>query len=250
MKQLFIISFLLSSFILQAQDKLIYKNGGVRKGQLISVSKELVYFRQSDSSATEQILRSDLLLAETAEGTRYIFAPGGEPDKKTDPSKMRRNSLTVQPLGIFVGRATFVYERLSDDEKIGFAVPLSLTFDPFGPIYQTGIDTGFAAIRRITGVNFITGMDVNFYLSKKEFSRFFIGPRFRYGTDVFLREVEAYTLQTQMGWRFGRSSEKIVQTLAMGFGFVKIVSSPQGTLLDPRQAYGWFSFTYRAGFSW
>ncbi|MGZ4038127.1 MAG: hypothetical protein ACXVPQ_09895, partial [Bacteroidia bacterium] len=101
-----------------------------------------------------------------------------------------------------------------------------------------------AKIRR--GVSFITGCDVNFYFETRGHTKFFVGPRFRYGTDITLN-VTAYSVQYQSGFFFPSSSGRMANTLALGFGFARILSSGAGNI-NPNQSYPWMSFTYRLGF--
>jgi hypothetical protein len=253
MQKLAFILFLFS-FAANAQDKLFFKNGTSQKGYILTMGKDFIYFKTSDTSATQKINKSSLVLIEDYKGTRYLFS--GEPGHtdsvniQAAPSTLRRNIFSLQPLGIFFGRGTLVYERLSSDNKIGVVFPVSLTFDPFGSLYNTNLDTTQNGIRKINGVNFITGLDINFYLGKSAHTKFFVGPRVRYGTDLFLRNIEGYTLQTQFGWKVSSEKSRFVQHLSFGFGFVRVLSSPAGKLINPKQSYGWYSLNYRVGLSW
>ncbi|MEO6426951.1 MAG: hypothetical protein ABIP40_16155 [Bacteroidia bacterium] len=217
------------------------------------MSKDVVFFKNSDTSLnTQKIPKNILLLVENYKGDVFIFSE----EKKNisgDTIKLpslKRNIFGVQPFAIFFGRGTFVYERMTKDDKIGFVFPLSITFDPSGKLYKSQIDTSQNSIKRLTGVNFIGGMDVNFYVGRKYYSKFFLGPRIRYGTDMFLRGIEAYSIQTQFGWKLGDPEKRFVQHFSLGFGFVRILSSPAGTLISPKQSFGWYSINYRAGIKW
>ncbi len=253
MQKIYIFIFLAFSFILNAQDKLFFKNGTVKKGYIVSISKDLVFFKNTDTSLqTSQIPKSELLLVENYKGDIFIYS-AGKKNNFLDTLKLpdqKRNVFGVQPFGIFYGRATFVYERYSKDNKIGFVFPLSVTFDPNGTLYHSRLDTSQNSVKRLSGINFIGGLDVNFYVGRKMSPKFFIGPRIRYGTDMFLRGIEAYSAQTQFGWRFGAPNKMFVQHLSFGFGFVRILSSPAGTLISPKQSFGWFSANYRLGIKW
>jgi hypothetical protein len=247
-----IVIFFLFSLVLNAQDKLFFSNGNKRVGVLVNMTQDAVFFKNSDTALVEKINKSDLLLVEDYKGIRYIFSTK---TKKLDslpvmPMSFKRNSFGVQPWDIFVGRATFVYERFTEDHKIGFVVPVSITFDPFGTLYKSAIDTNRTSARRVNGVNVIAGLDVNFYLGKKERRQFFVGPRFRYGTDQFLRGIEGYSLQTQFGWKYEKPASFFVQHFSLGFGFIRILSSPGNRLVDSKQSYGWYSINYRVGIKW
>ncbi len=252
MRFLFVILLVVFFHASRGQDKLFFSNGTVKKGVIVSIAKEVVYFKYTDTSATIKIKKSDLVMTENYKGVRFIFGEQKKINSDSLPLKpiYKRNSLGVQPLGIFVGRATFVYERYTEDNKIGFVFPLSVTFDPFGSLYNSRIDTNRNSVKRIPGVNFIGGIDVNFYLGKRKNRQFFIGPRFRYGTDMFLRGIEAYSLQTQVGWRIGSNARIATQHLSLGFGFANVLSALQGPLVRSKKFYGWYSVNYRFGIGW
>ncbi len=253
MQKLYIFIFLFFALCLNAQDKLFFKDGKIKKGFIVSTSTDIVYYKNSDTSLqTFQIPKSELLLVENYKGDVFIFSK-----KKNKQSKdtvqiktFKQNSLRVQPLGVFVGRVTFIYERFTKDNSIGFAFPLSITFDPSGKLYRSGVDTSANAPRRLSGVNFIGGLDVNFYMGRNERSKFFVGPRIRYGTDMFMAGIEGYSAQTQFGWKYGQPDKAFIQHLSFGFGMVRILSSPAGARISPKQSYPWFSMNYSLGIKW
>jgi hypothetical protein len=233
-----------------AQDKLFLRNGSVITGDLISIGKEILYFKKIDTSGTLRINRSDAILLSDDNGKSYVFAAELKEKNKTNNNpSLKRNFLGAQPLGLLFGRATFVYERLNKNGNVGLVLPFSLTFDPFGKIYNSRLDTTTGR-GRIPGIKFIAGIDINFYPGSGEPVRFFFGPRVRYGTDLFLRSIEAYTYQTQLGWRFTGNEIPVVHHLSVGFGFVRIVSAPTGNLINPRQSFGWLSLNYRVSLRW
>lgn len=250
----FLVIFFLFSFSLYGQDKLFLTDGTSKKGIIVSRAKDVIYFKTSDTSVTEKINKSRILMIEDYKGDRFLFSSQKtETDSVNSSVKNKilpRNIISAQPIGLLFGRATIVYERLSEDAKIGLAIPLSITFDPFGTMYNSRLDTNQNAIKRISGVKFITGFDLNFYLGNRKNKKFFVGPRVRYGTDLFMRNVEGYTIQTQMGWKFSKPENKLVQHLSLGFGFVRVLSIAGSTLIDPKQSYSWFSLNYRVGIKW
>ncbi len=252
MRKIYILLFIFS-LSLHAQDKLFFKNGTKKNGFIVSMSSDVVYYKDADTSLkTQQIPKTELLLVENYKGELFIFS--GEKKntikKNVDTVVYKRNAIGTQPLGIFMGRVTFVYERFTKDNKIGFAFPLALTFDPSGKLYNSTLDTSKNAPKRLSGVNFIGGVDVNFYIGRKTNSKFFIGPRIRYGTDMFAEGIEAYTIQTQFGWKYGKPEKAGIQHLSFGFGVVRILSSPAGAQISPKQAYAAFSLNYRIGAKW
>jgi hypothetical protein len=234
-----------------AQDKLYLTDGSVKHGTLVSVAGDAIYFITIDQPVATRFSRESLLVAERSDGVRYVFA-GPVITKKSATAKKasRRNIFFVEPLGLITGRATVGYERLSANGRVGLVIPFSLSFDPFGTLYHSRLDTSHHAHKRLSGVTWITGADVNFYVGRKEGTKFFIGPRVRYGTDMFLRNFTGLTLQTQIGWRFGSDASKVVQHLSFGFGFVRILNSPLGVLIDPKRYYSWGSLNYRIGLAW
>lgn len=236
-----------------AQDKLYFLNGTIETGIVSSVAKNVVYFKKTDTSIVRQINKADLILIEKYDGTRYFFSKRVNDETGSNAKivnlNIKRNILEVQPFSVFLGRATLIYERLSSNGKIGFSLPLSLTFDPVGIIYKPQTDTLRRPIPRNSGFGFVGGADVNFYLGKNENAQFFIGPRLRFGNNLFVENIEAYTLQTQVGWRFGKPENTFVQHLSLGFGFVRILSS-SFRRVNPSQSYAWYSFSYRLGIKW
>lgn len=249
-KLLFI--FLVLSIAASAQDKLIFKNGKVQKGIVVSISKDKVLFRNTDTSGIQTIKKTDLLLLENRRGIRYLFA-AAVPTTQTKTrvqEKKAKHSIGVQPFGLLTGRATLAYEHFIADGNIGIVIPLSITFDPIGVFYNSQIDTSANAPKRISGVNFISGLDVNFYVGNNETAKFFIGPRFRYGTDVLLRNIEAYSLQTQVGWCIGDTQSAFIQHISVGFGFARIVEAPGSGIINTKNSYGWYSVNYRLGIRW
>lgn len=244
--------FLFLCVISRAQDKLIFTDGRMETGILVTITKDKVHFKKTDTSAIQIIKKSDLILLENKRGIRYLFtaATNSIQPEKPKPTKVTRHSIGIQPFGLFTGRATAAYEHYTPNGKVGFVIPLSITFDPIGVFYNSQIDTSANAPKRISGINFISGLDVNFYLGKGETSKFFIGPRFRYGTDVFLRNIEAYSLQTQLGWRIGSNKSLVIQHFSLGFGFARILESPGSTIINNKNYYGWYSINYRIGVRW
>jgi len=253
MKKTLLFILLLFSFFSKAQDKLFFKNGTLKKVFIVSISPDVVYYKLTDTSLkTFTAPKEDLLLVENYKGDVFIYSKAKRKVKNDTSGTMvvRRNAIGLQPFGLLFGRLTLVYERFTKDNKIGFVFPLSLTFDPSGTIYKPDIDTTGNTPKRLSGVNFIGGLDVNFYLGKNENSKFFAGPRIRYGTDMFLEGIEAYSVQTQFGWKYGKPDKAFVQHLSFGFGMVRILSSPGGARISPKQSYAWFSMNYRLGIKW
>ena len=247
--------FLIFAFTTKAQDKLYFKNGTLKNCFLISVAKDVVYYKNYDTSATTiETNKNQLVMLQTYNGIRYVFANDDKKNKviALDSIKLKRNNFGIQPFNFLLGRFTFNYERLTKNNKIGFMIPLSITFNPFESIYKNAVDTTTNSYKRNhrTGTNIISGFDVNFYLGKKQNSKYFIGPRFRYGTDLFIANLEGYSLQTQFGLKFSNPTRKFESHLSLGFGFLRIVSLPYANRINPKQSYVWYSLNYRIGIKW
>lgn len=252
MRALFIALVVFGFRILNAQDKLYFLNGKTQSGIVVSMGKDVVFFKNNDTAFVRKILKKDLVMIEDYRGARYVFGNGGgKNDSLTKKMGMqpRQNALGIQPLGLFLGKAGVFYEYINQKQTLGLVVPMIVTFDPVGVFYNPVTDSG-SVVQRSSKVSFITGADINYYAGTNEAATFFMGSKFRYGTDVFLGNIEYYTLQAQLGWRFGRPNGQISQHLCFGYGFAGIVSSPLPRLALPRKYYGVGSITYRVSFRW
>jgi hypothetical protein len=253
MKNKVIIIFLFS-LKFSAQDKLFLKNEALIKADVYSISNEFIFIKQNDTSLiNKSIPKTDVILIEKENGDIFIFSEKSKKiiSEKTEKRLPKRNVIETQPLGFLTGRISLAYERLNKNNTIGFVFPLSLSFDPIGIIYKpTNDSTGRNSIEHIKGFSFISGIDINFYINENKFTQFFVGPRIRYGNDMFLRGIEAFTAQTQFGIKLSDKSNWLIQHISVGFGFVRIFSSPAGTLLSTRQLFAWGSLNYRLGIKW
>jgi hypothetical protein len=230
-------------------DKVFMKNGESKQGIIVSIGKDFLFFKNSDTSTVQRLYKSEIILVEKYDGKILTFAHPEETRESASPSKpLYRNSISVQPFNVLLGRMTAAYEFLSSDGKIGFVLPVSVTFDPVGILYTARTDSNNTR-KHVSGFNLVSGADVNFYVGKGEFEGLYLGPRIRYGTDMFLN-VEAYSVQTQFGWRVADPEDRLVHCISVGFGFARILSSPAGNLINPRQSYGWGSVNYKIGFNW
>ncbi|MBI2721642.1 MAG: hypothetical protein HYX39_05660 [Bacteroidetes bacterium] len=250
MKVYFII-FLFFSITLSAQDKIFLKEGKVKKGVVISQGIDFILFKTSDTAATiYKIPKSNVMMIEKYDGKVFTY---GTKISKTDSSFLKKvfkkNSFGLQPFGFFTGRLAVSYERLNKEGAIGYCFPVALTFDPVGVIYPPRANR-FGTITHKAGYNFIGGIDVNFYIGKRETWKFFVGPRIRYGVNMFLINLEAYSIQTQFGWRIGKPNKLFTQHISVGLGIARILSSQAGNRINPKQSYGWGSINYRIGVNW
>jgi len=253
MRNLVIIIFLFS-LKFSAQDKLFLKNETLIKAHVYSISNEFIFIKQNDNSLiTNSIPKTDIILIEKENGDIFIFSEQSKKiiSEKKEKRLPKQNVLETHPLGFLTGRITLTYERLNKNNTIGFVFPLTLTFDPIGTIYKPINDsTGRNSLEHIKGFGFIGGIDVNFYVNENNFAQFYVGPRIRYGNDMFLRGLEAYTVQTQFGIKLSDDRDYLIQHISIGFGFARIFSSPAGTLLSTRQLFAWGSINYKLGIKW
>lgn len=247
-----LIIFIISSITANAQDNFFFSDGSKLSGNLISIGEKLVYYKENDSSQTQQIQKTELFLIETQTGKKYLFSDKANklnsPNLKFDNISVKQNCLAFQPFDIFFGRVSFVYEHFLKNTKLGIAIPLSISFNPFGTIYKQRKDSLKNQIKNNEEFNLFWGLDLNYYIGRREFRKFFIGPRFRYGTNLFYQKLEGYTIQTQLGWKYSKPEKKIIQHLSFGFGFAKIGSPIMR--ININNYIGWLSLNYRLGFKW
>lgn len=259
--------FIFCCSLLKAQDKLFLKNGTRLNCKIVSLNLNTIDYKDSASaSLVLSIEKTEVLMAEYKTGETYIF--GSEPTWKKAPVQKTRfdrdnakraaiqekekdfkdNILGFQPIDIVWGRLTFTYERLFMNKRMGVTIPFSLTYDPRILIPNSSSDTIVNTreqVRHNTG--FITGLDLNYYQESKSHTKFFFGPRFRYGQDVNLANITAYTIQFQQGFLLCDSKGRLATTVAVGFGFARIISTPFSSAFNEKQSYPWASFTLRLG---
>lgn len=253
---------------MDAQDKLFLKDGKKVNCKIISLNPATIDYKDSTgSSLVFTIDKAEVLMAEYKNGEIYIF---GSEVKNTGKSSIQKtrferdnakraairekekdfkdNIYGFQPIDIVWGRLTFTFERLMMDKRIGVAVPFSLTYDPRVLIPNSSNDTLVNTRERVRhNTGFITGLDLNYYQESKSHTKFFFGPRFRYGTDVNLANITAYTIQFQNGFLLCDAKGRMATTFAVGFGFARIISTPFSSAFNEKQSYPWASFTLRLG---
>lgn len=250
MRLLFIIFLFCGVTCYSQDDKVILKTGQKKQGKVVSMGNDFIYFRDSSSNMIK-ISKADILLVEKYDGKVFLFGKKILEDTSSKKTKVYHHSFGLQPFNILLGRITGSYEYLNKSGNVGVMIPLSVTFDPVGVIYNQAQDSSSQSTdQHLDGVNFIGGADINFYIGKNDFEGLYVGPRIRYGVDMFLRNIEAYSVQTQIGWRLNDPEDRITQHLSVGFGFARILSSAAGNRISPKQSYAWGSINYRIGFNW
>lgn len=273
------ITFLLITLVCKAQDKLFFKNGTSVKCKIVAISESTISYRDTIPSAQlVTVPKKDVLLAEYRTGEVYIFGSASpnqfqvvnginesreqRRERKMKEWKDKEANLSNNILGFYIpellfGRLTVSYERLFNGKSMGVKVPVSLTYNPFGAMESTNSSStntntsnnnnsgGFGQQK---GVNFITGLDINYYHDLKPELKYFFGPRIRYGTDMALGGIEGLSVQLQNGI-FRSRGTKFTSTIGVGFGFFKLSEKySQYPGYEPKQVYPWASFTWRMGF--
>ncbi|MBP7809355.1 MAG: hypothetical protein KA163_08685 [Bacteroidia bacterium] len=252
-----------------AQDKLFLKDGKKINCKVLSINPTTIDYLDSTSAQNAYTLqKSDVLMAELKNGEVYIFGNELPTVKPYSPAKTKTEKVNAkkaairekekdfkngiigfQPIDIVWGRLTFCYERLFMDKRMGIAVPISLTYDARILMPNNSNDTIVQntrdKVRYNTGI--ITGLDLNYYYETRSHTKFFFGPRFRYGTDVNLANITAYTVQFQNGFLLCDAKGKMATTFAFGFGFARLISVPFSSRFPEKQSYPWMSFTLRIG---
>lgn len=264
LKNYILIILLLTAAFGWAQDKVVFKDGRKLNCKIMAINPSTITYK--DSATAEKMItvpKTDVLIAEFKSGSVYIFG-NDKPAAAITPSNSKpkdrmaeirekeqsfgNNIIGFQIPDLIFGRLTFTYERLFLDKQIGIAVPISLSYD--SRILLQGLSTDTASNNSKTNkdLGYVTGLDLNYYFETKGYSKFFIGPRFRYGTDANLGNVTAYTIQLQNGFLLCNSKGRFASTLAIGFGFARILAVPGGGGINPNQSYPWGSFTFRLAF--
>jgi DNA-directed RNA polymerase subunit H (RpoH/RPB5) len=257
LKTYFILCICLCCQLLVAQDKLILKTGKIKTVRIVSITNQLVIYQDSaNAESTSHIKKEELSLIEKKDGSILLLdAKKGDVIKKweveTDSimttwrkkeSLLGNHLIGIQPLSLFFGRASFNYEYLFSDKKVGIMIPLILTFNPYK---NNGNNFGTPSTRYINQKepDFIYGLDLNFYFSKRPVTKFFVGPRVRYGNDVLSR-IKGLTGQFQFGWMVSGEKSRFPQHFSIGVGFVSL----ENRAISRDKYFGWGSINYRINF--
>lgn len=268
---LFFILTLINVNLVQAQDKLFFRNGTSLYCKITSINETSLSYKDTTANAlVTSVLKTQLILAELKTGEVYIFGTELKSKEQIDPSnetrlqrqerkmkewKKREDTLSNNILGfylpaILVGRFGISFERLFSSKSIGVKVPLILTYDSRGILSFMNNPNNSNSNTTITtnkGIGFITGIDLNFYHDIKPRIKYYFGPRIRYGKDMFL-DIEGMTVQIQNGIMTS-SGKRFTNTLGVGFGFAKLIkvgSSP--VKVNENQVFPSISLTWRLGF--
>ena len=257
LKTYYILCMCLLCQLIVAQDKLILKTGKIKNVRIISITDQLVIYQDSiKPESTSHIKKEELSLIEKKDGSILLLdVKKGDVIKKweveTDSimkawrkkeTLLGNHLIGIQPVSLIWGRATFAYEYLISDKKIGIMIPLILTFDPYknsNNNYGTP-STNYINLKK---TDFIYGIDLNFYFSKRPIAKFFVGPRVRYGNDVLLG-IKGITGQFQFGWMVSGEKSRVPQHFSFGLGFVSL----DNRAISGDKYFGWGSINYRISF--
>ena len=167
---------------------------------------------------------------------------------------LANNIIGFEPAGFFVGRFGISYERLLANKSIGIKIPVILSYNYLSAMGNSnGINNGNGNSTTTTNSpsSFVTGLDVNFYQDLKPNTKYFFGPRIRYGKDAFLGGVEGFTAQLNNGI-FSSQGKTFTNTFGVGIGFFKLLntftSNSFSNNYSDKQFYPSFSLTWRLGF--
>lgn len=269
MQKISYISFIVCCFVFNtalAQDKLFLRNNTIINCKIASINEKTVSYKDS-ASATQitTISKENIIMAEYKSGDVYVFGKSeaattqnpkilNETSSERKERKMQEwkkeeetlgdNIIGFYPASILFGRFGVSYERLFSNKNIGVTIPLFLTYDS-KPIWSAyfGQKTSYT-----TGFGYIAGLDVNFYTDLKPRTKYFFGPRVRYGKDIFM-ELEGFTAQIQNGILRSRG-KNFTSMFALGLGISKIATvygNTAGNGLSDKKIYPSVSVTWRLG---
>jgi hypothetical protein len=262
-----------------AQDKLFLRNDSIINCKISSILVDNISYRINDKVGLNFIPKSKVILVEYQSGEIFIFSLGADYQAKdsllhsenTAERKVRKLKEFKQkeggyanyligfyPTQLLFGRFTLSYEHLFANKTIGINVPISLTFNPGNAFrfLSTGSSSQSSSASSSTttpdppsnGIGFIGGLDVNYYYDIKAETKYYFGPRIRYGTDILLGSIEGLTFQIQNGFML-TSGKNFATNIGIGVGFFKLsekyINYPG---YSPKQVYPWASFTWRISF--
>lgn len=260
---------LLFTQTLLAQDKLFLRNNTTIYCKISSVNEKTVSYRDTlGNPDIKTISKESIMLAEFKSGDVYIFGKANE-NSSSDASiitetrqerKIRKmeewkkeeetlsdNILGFEPGAFFLGRFGVSYERLFANKSIGIKIPLIMSYNY---AQSSGLASNNGNTTLDYGPSFITGLDVNFYQDLKPKTKYFFGPRIRYGKDMFLGGIEGFTAQLNNGL-FVSQGKNFTNTIGVGIGCFKqtlVYNSTNNSSFSDEQLYPSFSITWRLGF--
>lgn len=175
------------------------------------------------------------------------------------------NFVGFYPTQLLLGRFTLSYERLFANKSIGINIPLSITYNPGNALRylatgSTSVSTNTTSTNTTnnnnsnnrnnnepppSGIGFIGGFDINYYYDIEPETKYYFGPRIRYGTDILLGSIEGLTFQIQNGIML-TSGKNFATNVGFGVGFFKLSAKYANFPgYSSKQVYPWMSITWR-----
>lgn len=169
----------------RAQDLIMRADQTPIQAQVLEVRGSQIFYKkwgQPDKPTT--VISTDYVqYVQYQDGRRQVFAPPPALSPSADDAvNLRRNIIGIRPVDLYFTNLTLAYERLVWANRLGIKVPVTLGINHNRYGGYGGYGTAFYQRNK----TFSTGLELNFYLSKAERFRYFVGPavqwgRFRYG---------------------------------------------------------------------
>ena len=278
---IFVVIIVVSYKFSYSQDKLFLRNESIINCNVVSIFGSTINYKLLNQNELLRIPKSDVILVEYQNGKIYFFSSGiadeevdSIPHIETNDERRTReldefkkkeltypnNFVGFYPTQLLLGRFTLSYERLFANKSIGINIPLSITFNPGNALryLATGSTSVSSSSTNTTtsnnnnnnepppsGVGFIGGLDINYYYDIEPETKYYFGPRIRYGTDILLGSIEGMTFQIQNGIML-TSGKNFATNVGFGVGFFKLSAKYANFPgYSSKQVYPWMSITWR-----
>ena len=258
-----------------AQDNLFLRNDSIINCKIVSIFGSTINYKLLNQKELLRIPKSKVILVEYQNGKIYFFSSGIDEEEtdslpyiETDAARKAReleefknkeltypnNFVGFYPTQLLLGRFTMSYERLFSNKSIGVNVPLSITFNPGNALRFMATGSTSSSNTNTTssnnepppsGIGFIGGLDINYYYDLEPETKYYFGPRIRYGTDILLGSIEGMTFQIQNGIML-TSGKNFATNVGFGVGFFKLSAKYANFPgYSSKQVYPWMSITWR-----
>ncbi len=276
MRSIIVIIILVVSYkISYAQDNLFLRNDSIINCKIVSIFGSTINYKLLNQKELLRIPKSKVILVEYQNGKIYFFSSGIDEEEtdslpyiETDAARKAReleefknkeltypnNFVGFYPTQLLLGRFTMSYERLFSNKSIGVNVPLSITFNPGNALRFMATGSTSSSNTNTTssnnepppsGIGFIGGLDINYYYDLEPETKYYFGPRIRYGTDILLGSIEGMTFQIQNGIML-TSGKNFATNVGFGVGFFKLSAKYANFPgYSSKQVYPWMSITWR-----
>lgn len=210
------------------------------------------------------------IVADVADSLPHIETKAEKNTRELDEFKKKEltypnNFVGFYPTQLLLGRFTLSYERLFANKSIGINIPLSITYNPGNALRylatgSTSVSTNTTSTNTTnnnnsnnrnnnepppSGIGFIGGFDINYYYDIEPETKYYFGPRIRYGTDILLGSIEGLTFQIQNGIML-TSGKNFATNVGFGVGFFKLSAKYANFPgYSSKQVYPWMSITWR-----